>query len=219
MRPICSQHPADLTRTLQGLVQDGLLVRTGRTSGTTYQLPDGLEAEEVPEGIGESPSKDGEPRPKDGEFPGKSGELTAQLRGDEEQADLFLGAWNSKQALSLRRIDAIVDLDLDTAIKIDQIASRVKSKGKISLNTYRGVISGICHGHFLTIKVIAEILKRNQSYLRDKVLNPLVEEGVLVRAYPQKPNDPRQAYTAATSYHQEATRDDTLPKQSHRAPD
>ncbi len=39
MRQICHEHPADLTRLLQGLVSRGLLQQNGRGRGTTYRLP------------------------------------------------------------------------------------------------------------------------------------------------------------------------------------
>jgi hypothetical protein len=42
---------------------------------------------------------------------------------------------------------------------------------------------------------MAQLLNRSEIYLRREVLNPLVAEKRLHRAFPTKPNDPRQAYT------------------------
>jgi ATP-dependent DNA helicase RecG len=39
MRQICSEHPTELTRLLQGLVGRGFLEQDGRGRGTTYRLP------------------------------------------------------------------------------------------------------------------------------------------------------------------------------------
>lgn len=39
MRQICSEHPTELTRLLQGLVSRGFLQQDGRGRGTTYRLP------------------------------------------------------------------------------------------------------------------------------------------------------------------------------------
>lgn len=55
-------------------------------------------------------------------------------------------------------------------------------------------------GHFkvLGLRVLAGMLNRRDqggADLRKRILNPLVKEGLLQRAYPN-PNDPRQAYLA-----------------------
>lgn len=38
MRMVCDEHPADLTKMLQGLVARGFLVRDGQGRWTTYRL-------------------------------------------------------------------------------------------------------------------------------------------------------------------------------------
>ncbi|MDO8608838.1 MAG: hypothetical protein Q7R40_20080 [Phaeospirillum sp.] len=52
----------------------------------------------------------------------------------------------------------------------------------------------------MTLKVLAALLSREADSLRINILNPMVQEGLIVRAFPASPNDRRQAYTArATS--------------------
>ena len=58
-----------------------------------------------------------------------------------------------------------------------------------------GVIATLCEGRYVTVRVLARLLNRSEEYLRKDYINALVRSGDLVPAFPQAPNDPRQAYT------------------------
>lgn len=63
----------------------------------------------------------------------------------------------------------------------------------------REVVLQLCEGRFIGLRALAALLGRRDtdgSDLRKRILNPLVQEGRLQRAYP-RPNDPRQAYRTA----------------------
>ena len=73
----------------------------------------------------------------------------------------------------------------------------VRDKGKVPLDMTRGVITLLCRSRYLTVRVLSLLLDRNETYLRQSVLNPMVLDNELRRAFPQSPNHPRQAYIAA----------------------
>ncbi|WP_257292395.1 hypothetical protein [Endozoicomonas sp. ONNA1] len=54
-----------------------------------------------------------------------------------------------------------------------------------------------CRGHYLSLKVLAELLNRSPDPLRQGHLNRMVKNRQLERAYPAEPNSPKQAYTSA----------------------
>ena len=61
----------------------------------------------------------------------------------------------------------------------------------------REVVITLCAGRFLGLRLLAELLNRKDfDSLRERVLNLLVQQGLLRRAFP-RPNDPRQAYTSS----------------------
>ena len=80
--------------------------------------------------------------------------------------------------------------------RLESIAEPAKVSRKINKLEMADLICSLCNGRFLGLKVLAVLLGRSESYLRQGHLNPLVEQGRLRRAFPTTPNDPRQAYTS-----------------------
>lgn len=68
MREIATEHPADLTRALQGLVKKGFLLQYGQKRGTTYRLPP------QPQEVGDSARKAGDSVHKAGDSVHKTGD-------------------------------------------------------------------------------------------------------------------------------------------------
>ena len=60
----------------------------------------------------------------------------------------------------------------------------------------RPVVLSLCDGCYIGLRLLAELLNRDSDDLRKRILNPLVKEGALRRAF-RRPNDPRQAYTSS----------------------
>jgi ATP-dependent DNA helicase RecG len=54
-----------------------------------------------------------------------------------------------------------------------------------------------CSGHFRTLREISDAVGRRPPRLRDNYITPLVNEGRLVRRYPDAPGHPQQAYRTA----------------------
>ena len=64
----------------------------------------------------------------------------------------------------------------------------------------RQTVLALCTGQYLGLRALAVLLNRRDqggADLRKRILNPLVKDGLLLRAYPN-PNDPRQAYWAVS---------------------
>jgi ATP-dependent DNA helicase RecG len=62
----------------------------------------------------------------------------------------------------------------------------------------RSVIVALCQWRDLSSRELATILSRDQGYLLNKYLNPLVNSGSLEYARSKNPTDPHQAYRATT---------------------
>ena len=80
-----------------------------------------------------------------------------------------------------------------------QKAAPVSDRLRANPELVRQTVLALCDGRYLGLRVLADLLKRRDrdgKDLRTRILNPLVDEGVLLRAFP-KTNDPRQAYISS----------------------
>ena len=95
-------------------------------------------------------------------------------------------------------VDSLDGLDDEYRTELLATAHEVSSQGKCSRELIEQTVLELCDESYLTLGVFAQLLGRSEDYLRKDVLNPLVAAKRLRRAFPSKPNDPRQAYTAST---------------------
>jgi len=189
---ISTEHPHDLTLALQKLVKTGFLESSGHGRGTVYYIP-GVELPTPDEVFaGETIleklkpldlSSDGLPKSSDG-LTGSSDGLTENSEGLE-----YVG-------LDFPIIHTLDGLKTELRKRLESIAESAKVSRKINKQEMADLICSLCNGRFLGLKVLAVLLGRSESYLRQGHLNPLVEQGRLRRAFPTTPNDPRQAYTS-----------------------
>lgn len=201
MLSICGLHPVDLSRMLQGLVQDGFLEQEGRTRATIYRLPG--TARPTPETLFGAPgmlSGDFQSSVGPSQLATKPSESDSEdLRRDSEGLNPESAgseSWGGRAAQGLGHplIDGLENLDHGLQADLRRIAELVRDKGKVPLDRTREIIAQLCHGRYLTIRVLAHLLGRNETYLRQSVLNPMVRQKQLQRAFPQSANHPRQAY-------------------------
>lgn len=196
MLSICGLHPVDLSRMLQGLVQDGFLVQEGRTRAAVYRLPG--TALPSPEAVFGAPG----PSRTELQSGGKPSDLPAKpSESNSEASEATSEGLEAKFGLKAKGfdhplIDGLEDLDQELRTQLEGIAGLVRDKGKVPLDMTRDAIGLLCQGRYLTIRVLSLLLGRNETYLRQSILNPMVQEGHLERAFPQSPNHPRQAYIA-----------------------
>ncbi|SMC79769.1 hypothetical protein SAMN02746065_110120 [Desulfocicer vacuolatum DSM 3385] len=168
----------DLTLALQKLVKTGFLESSGHGRGTVYYIP-GVEL----------------PTP-DEVFAGEA--TLEKLKPLDLSSD---GLTESSEGLEYDGLDFPIIHTLDglkTKLRerLENIAEPAKASRKINKQEMADLICSLCNGRFLGLKVLAVLLDRSESYLRQGHLNPLVEQGRLRRAFPTTPNDPRQAYTS-----------------------
>lgn len=183
LRSVTSEHPVDLSRTLQHLTQAGMLESTGGR-GAVYHLPGELI-----------------PTPEDifGAAPGISAQSSPNLAGsspnlaDRRDAD---GCLLSDQ-LSFPIIDDLTILSWILRLRLEELASEPRAKGKISREKMIEVILGLCERHFVTLRCLAELVRRKPDTLRDQYLSVLVQERKLSLAFPKTPTHERQAYCAS----------------------
>lgn len=95
------------------------------------------------------------------------------------------GHYNSK---------SLTDLELQ---QLKAIALPIHSKGRVNKSMMRDTIIKLCSEHFLSLKVLADLLKRQPDSLRKHYINEMVSLQLLKLRYPAQINHPQQRYTAA----------------------
>lgn len=211
MNAICDQHPVDLTRMLQGLVGDKFLVQTGRGRGTSYHL---LGSKLLSPDTVFGPAPGGNLRASEyahtglkGGPDGLGGDL-GMLGGEQDQLGGDLGDIGGEQpggghgrvvaGLRYPVIDDLDDLHPKYRAELTNLAIYCRLIQRVPPNVLSNTISSICEKRYVTLKVLSSLLSREEKYLRDRVINPMIERKEISRAFPHTPNDPRQAYTSET---------------------
>ena len=185
LKQICTDHPADLTKMLGGLVRDGLLSPNGAGRGTVYFLPwqrrstatvfDITDQAGAPPELGSIPP----------ELAGQPPELAA-LSPEPVSATATVG----QPLLDWTAISPAIQAQLVA------LGRPVAGSGRVAPPTLRATILALCTGRHMGLRVLAHVLERDPDDLRKRSLTPMVKEGVLRMAYTNS-RDPRQAYTAA----------------------
>ena len=182
LREISTEHPADITKMLAGLVRDGLLTTQGAGRGMVYFLPwqiqmtlrmfEGTESPLTPELAGLTP---------------ELSQLTTEqpIRCDSDPNEPVV-------------ISDVSQIPPDDLARLRDLAAPVAQRKRATPALVQQTVLALCRGRYLSLRVLAQLLGRNPDGmdLRKRILNPLVTNQSLQRAYPN-PNDPRQAYTAS----------------------
>jgi hypothetical protein len=187
LREIATEHPSDITKMLTRLVKDELLVSDGFGRGMVYFVPwqdrravtafeDGEVSSLTPELVALTP---------------ELGSLTPDLR--TLTPELGGGQVAGPQVIS--ELAQLTEADL---AHLQQLAKPVNDAKRSAPELVQQTVLALCDGRYLGLRVLAELLNRRDrdgKDLRIRILNPLVEQGALLRAFP-KTNDPRQGYIA-----------------------
>ena len=191
LREISTDHPADITKMLARLVKDGLLEPDGVGRGMVYFLP--WMTRPSPAGFaGDQPEisarhgsgpKQGSLTPELETLPPELGALPPELGALPPELDLPLVAEATQLTESQLNI-------------LRELAQPVRDRDRVSPEVMRPVVLSLCDGCYIGLRLLAELLNRDSDDLRKRILNPLVKEGALRRAF-RRPNDPRQAYTSS----------------------
>jgi len=194
LREISTEHPADITKMLAGLVRDGLLTTQGAGRGMVYFLPwqtqmtlrmfEGTESPLTPELAGLTPELAGLTPELAGLTPELSQLTTEQpIRCDSDPNEPVV-------------ISDVSQIPPDDLARLRDLAAPVAQRKRATPAMVQQTVLALCRGRYLGLRVLAQLLGRNPDGmdLRKRILNPLVANQSLLRAYPN-PNDPRQAYT------------------------
>lgn len=154
MLSICDLHSVDLTRMLQGLVQDGFLHQSGRTRAAVYLLPGTvLPSPDAVFGARNLPTMGRENG-------GKPSESNSEgLPRSSEASGTKLALYS--QGLEYPLVDSLQDLDQQLQADLEQVASSISGQGKVLLEATRLVIARLCQGRYLTIRVLSHLLGRD----------------------------------------------------------
>lgn len=170
MREITNRHPADLTKMLQSLARKGFMRQEGQKRGATYRLAGqqvrGLSG--FPHSTGDSPHK-----PED----------SLHKAGSPHK-----GGWDSSRMLQ--------DMGEETLQNLQQIADLAQQMGRLKPEVTRAIVKALCQDRYLTASHIGDLMNRSPAALQSRFLKPMVREGLLRLRYPDKPNQPDQAYTS-----------------------
>ncbi|WP_158290124.1 ATP-binding protein [Ramlibacter sp. WS9] len=182
LREISTDHPSDITKMLARLVKDGMLASEGTGRGMVYRLPkqrasqytdfaEGDAALLTPEQAGLTPEQAG---------------LTPEQAGLTPELD----------APTVTVVSDLSQLSAQELARLQRLAEPVSGRQRVQPEIVKQTVIALCREHYLGLRVLAELLARRDhdgADLRKRILNPLVKDGLLMRAYPS-PNDPRQAY-------------------------
>ncbi len=192
---LSSDHPTDLSRMLSDLVQERFLTLTGSGRGAVYRFA-GTEIVSPADVFGPDGSPDLAARSPD--LAARSPDLAARsldlaARSPDLSRDVD-GLLISKYH-ELRFIDRLEAISGAKIEELGALAELPRQKMKISREEMTEVLLQLCKGHFITLAALAQLVDRKPNALRDAHLTPLRKAGRLLLAFPDTPNDARQAYT------------------------
>ncbi|MEI2577502.1 ATP-binding protein [Scytonema sp. PRP1] len=161
-------------RHLRGL---GLLEQKGKSSATYYTLSSDILEKDLSSYLAAQDSSNLASNPTDNDL----------SSGLVSQDDSYLAGSSTDNKLYLNYLDQMPD-DLRQAV--ESLGERAKPQ------EVNFVIIQLCQWQDLSSSELATILRRNQVYLRNKYLNPLITSGELEYVRQGNPSDPHQAYRA-----------------------
>lgn len=169
LQELLEVHRADITRMLQGLCERGFLASQNWGRWTTYHIPAPATSETAEMSLfgGDSHHSEASSHHLDGGSHHLGG-------GEEGGGPIISEEWES----------------------LKQIALPVASKGKASTPVVEAALLQLCAGRFLTAEQLGALLNRGAANLRQRYLQPLLEQGRMRLKYPHQPTRPDQAYTA-----------------------
>ncbi|MFZ4616681.1 MAG: RNA-binding domain-containing protein [Rectinemataceae bacterium] len=196
LRALTTEHPVDLTRMLHHLTQEGLLESSGGR-GAIYHLPG--QAIPTPDDVFGPPPRipdfsSPNLTPSSSNLTPSSPNLTPDSSASREKRD-SAGCLISDQ-LKLPIIDDLGALSEDLLSILKAAAKEPRGKKKVDRAVLHAAILKICSKHYVTLRVLAELVQRKPETLRDQYLTGLVRERKLFLAFPMTPTHERQAYTS-----------------------
>lgn len=220
---ISTEHSFDITQALQSLVKKDMLKLKGHGRGAFYHLagaslPTPADVfgaaltpfPELPVDSDDLATRSDDLTVSSDDLATSSDDLKVNSDDLEKYSDDITGElddygrWASS-ALPAPAIHDLEALESEFRSQLENIAYEPLHKGKVSKEVMRRVILQLCAGQFVTRNCLAQLVDRTPDALRQQYLSMMVREKKLSLAFPQNPNDNRQAYIATASLHELAT--------------
>lgn len=179
-----TEHPREVSKSLRGLCQTGLLESDGVGRGMHYFFPGeptALEGEDFLSQLGESRNEAEPAQATEGLHKAQS-----SVHNDVSSVHSEPGPVHSEPS-SVHRLKG-VDKELE------EIAEPVRSAKRTPPELLRETILALCSRKELTLSELAGLLNRSAPTLRIHYLGPMTKNGTLELKYPDKPSHPHQAY-------------------------
>ena len=98
---------------------------------------------------------------------------------------------------SMPFVDDLEHLGADFLQYLEEIAEAPRASGAIDREKMIQTLLQLCAGHYIRLDCLASLVNRKPGTLQGQYLTQLCRDQILRMAFPDKPNDPRQAYTKA----------------------
>lgn len=205
LKGMSTSHSVDLTRTLQHLTQQGMLVSTGGGRGAVYHLPGVPMARPedvfgpVMPALGTSHS--------DPSTSHSGASISHNGLADDERSEIrdAEGCLRSPK-LPLPVIDNLSKLASSFREGLERIAQASRTKARLKPEALDAILLELCKGRYITLRCLAELVDRKPAPLRNNYLSRMVRERALSLAFPSTPKHERQAYCSTASLPQESPR-------------
>ncbi len=175
LQEVCTDHPADLSRTLQGLVANSFLEQVGKGRWCEYRLPQILLETQRP--------RIEEPSFLFNDVGSRSNDVGLSSNDAGCTSDDASGVMKG------------VTKHVPNAEPLIAIAQPAREKAKLPPEQMEDLIIALCQDRFLTASELAQLLKRGPGTTR-RYLTPLVKRQAVRMRYPDDPSHPEQAYTS-----------------------
>jgi hypothetical protein len=214
---LSNAHPSDVSKVLRSLVEKGILSLTGSGRGAVYRFTQ-VAATSPDDVFGSDSSTISAPSST---ISGSSSTISAPSSTISGSSSTISASSSTIKASSstindsslpsnrdevgrllsdkyrLPFIESLDTLAPEFRASLESLAALPRAKGRMERKAVEDLIVQLCEGHFITISSLAKILNRGERTLRQDYLSKLCKEHRLKRAFPDTPNDERQAYTQA----------------------
>jgi predicted HTH transcriptional regulator len=197
LKGLTTEHSVDLSKVLQHLTALGMLESTGgrgaiyHIQGEAMPMPEDVFGPPLPQETS-SPLLDNSSPYLINSYPylTNSSPHSVELRNDD-------GCLTS-ESLSLPVVDNLNCLSSEFRASLERVAAEPRCKKSLKRDRMIGVLLTLCHGRFITLRCLSELVDRKPKALRENYLSGLVKERKLMLAFPTAPTHERQAYSTAS---------------------
>lgn len=208
---LTGQHPADATKTLTRLRDDGLLTSGGSGRGTFYELApraqDSLDALRDTSAAPDHPAlldvdlaSSGSSGPSSGDNGSSAGD-GQQSPGTSQVSSGMSGPSSGSSQKSLGTTDADPALpgtfhgSGDQWAALLHVAATLRQRPRARRADVENGVVALCSRAALSLTELATLIGKGRERTR-KVIQALMEQGAVGYAYPEAPSSPKQRYVA-----------------------